>query len=96
MKRLLTLLFLLALPELVAACAMAAGAGATAGVGTAQERGLGVAIDDSAIHAKIWRLWLDNDPHIFLEVGLDVHEGRALLTGTIESPQNRLDAVRLT
>jgi len=95
MKRLLTLLFILALPSLLSACAAAAGAGATAGVGAAQERGLGVAIDDSAIHAKIWRLWLDSDPHIFLEVGLDVHEGRVLLTGTIDSPQNRLDAVRL-
>jgi len=95
MKRLLTLLFILALPSLLSACAAAAGAGATAGVGAAQERGLGVAIDDSAIHAKICRLWLDSDPHIFLEVGLDVHEGRVLLTGTIDSPQNRLDAVRL-
>jgi osmotically-inducible protein OsmY len=95
MKRLLTLFFLLALPSLLSACATAAGAGATAGVAASQERGLGVAIDDSAIHAKIWRLWLDTDPHIFLEVGVDVHEGRVLLTGTINSPQNRLDAVRL-
>ncbi len=95
MKRLLTLFFLLALPSLLSACATAAGAGATAGVAASQERGLGVAIDDSAIHAKIWRLWFDTDPHIFLEVGVDVHEGRVLLTGTINSPQNRLDAVRL-
>ncbi len=95
MKRLLTLFFLLALPSLLSACATAAGAGATAGVAASQERGLGVAIDDSAIHAKIWGLWLDTDPHIFLEVGVDVHEGRVLLTGTINSPQNRLDAVRL-
>jgi osmotically-inducible protein OsmY len=95
MKRLLTLFFLLALPSLLSACATAAGAGATAGVAASQERGLGVAIDDSATHAKIWRLWLDTDPHIFLEVGVDVHEGRVLLTGTINSPQNRLDAVRL-
>ena len=95
MKRLLTLFFLLALPSFLSACATAAGAGATAGVAASQERGLGVAIDDSATHAKIWRLWLDTDPHIFLEVGVDVHEGRVLLTGTINSPQNRLDAVRL-
>ncbi|MDP7669068.1 MAG: BON domain-containing protein [Alphaproteobacteria bacterium] len=95
MKRLLTLFFLLALPSLLSACATVAGAGATAGVAASQERGLGVAIDDSATHAKIWRLWLDTDPHIFLEVGVDVHEGRVLLTGTINSPQNRLDAVRL-
>lgn len=96
MRLLFTLLFLLTLPPLVSACAVAAGAGATAGVGAAQERGLGVAIDDSAIHAKIWGLWLNTDPHIFLEVGLDVHEGRVLLTGTIDNPQERLDAVRLS
>ena len=95
MKLLFTLLFLLTLPSLLSACAVAAGAGATAGVGAAQERGLGVAIDDSAIHAKIWRLWLVLPPPIFSKVGLDVHEGRVLLTGTVNNPQNRLDAVRL-
>ena len=95
MKLLFTLLFLLTLPPLLSACAVAAGAGATAGVGAAQERGLGVAIDDSAIHAKIWGLWLVLPPPIFSKVGLDVHEGRVLLTGTVNNPQNRLDAVRL-
>lgn len=95
MRLFFTLLFLLALPSLLSACATAAGAGATVGVAASQERGLGGAIDDSAIHAKIWRLWLDTDLHIFLEVGLEVHEGRVLLTGTVNNPQSRLDAVRL-
>ncbi len=95
MKLLFTLLFLLTLSSLLSACATTAGASATAGAAAVQERGLGGAIDDSAIYTKIWKLWLDTDPHLFLEVGLDVHEGRVLLTGIVDSPQNRLDAVRL-
>ena len=59
MKLLFTLLFLLTLSSLLSACTTTAGASATAGAAAVQERGLGGAIDDSAIYTKIWKLWLD-------------------------------------
>jgi len=79
----------------LAGCSLAVGAGATAGVAAAQERGLGGAIKDTAINAEIAKNWINFSPDLFVEISADVHEGRVLLTGTVSDPQARLDAVRL-
>ncbi len=79
----------------LAGCSFAVGAGATAGVAAAQERGLGGAIKDTTINAEIAKNWINFSPDLFAEVSADVHEGRVLLTGTVKDPQARLDAVRL-
>src|SRR5690606_5518926 len=39
--------------------------------------------------------WLNFDHTLFGKVGLEVYEGRALLTGAVTSEQTRADAVRL-
>lgn len=72
---------------------LAVGAGATAGTAAMQERGLGGAIDDTVIHAKITETYYSNDVRFKL-IATKVHEGRVLLTGTVPKPEDRIDAVR--
>lgn len=74
---------------------IAVGAGASAGVAASQERGLVTAVDDTAIAADINRLWLAHDASLFLDITTSVHEARVLLTGTVKTPEERVDAVRL-
>jgi osmotically-inducible protein OsmY len=71
------------------------GAGATVGVAASQERGLGAAIDDTAIRAEINHNWLQSDFDLYRRVSLQVQEGRVLLTGQVPTPGMRLEAVRL-
>lgn len=87
-----------ALALLQAACSpvgVAAGAGATAGVAAAQERGLSGALDDSQIRVQINHLWLQADERMYRKVSLQVQEGRALLTGVVPDEEMRAKAVRL-
>lgn len=72
---------------------VAVGAGATAGTAAMQERGLGGAIDDTVIHAKITGTYYNNDV-AFKLIAVKVHEGRVLLTGTVPKPEDRIAAVR--
>lgn len=74
---------------------VAVGAGATAGVAASQERGLGGAIDDTGIRLAINKLWLQESTKLFLDVNLQVQEGRVLLSGNVPTPEARLAAVRL-
>ncbi|NKB55713.1 MAG: BON domain-containing protein [Alphaproteobacteria bacterium] len=72
---------------------LAVGAGATAGTAAMQERGIGGAIDDTVIHAKITGSYYNNDV-AFKLIAVKVHEGRVLLTGTVPKPKDRIAAVR--
>lgn len=74
---------------------LAVGGGAAAVNAASQERGLKGAVNDTVIKAKITDLWLRFDKELFASVGLQVVEARALLTGRVDKPQTRLDAVRL-
>jgi osmotically-inducible protein OsmY len=74
--------------------ATVAGAGAV-GMGAAEERGLEGAVDDAKIRAAINGLWIDKDFTLFREVTLTVNEGRVMLTGSVEKPETRVEAVRL-
>jgi osmotically-inducible protein OsmY len=71
------------------------GAGAV-GMGAAEERGLEGAVDDTKIRTAINGLWLDNNFTLFREVTLTVNEGRVMLTGSVEKPETRIEAVRLS
>ncbi len=82
----------------LAACSaegMVVGGAATAGVAAAQERGLSGAVSDTEIRLEINHLWLQHDEEMYRKVGLQVQEGRVLLTGSVPTPEMRLDAVRL-
>jgi osmotically-inducible protein OsmY len=72
------------------------GAGASAGVAAAEERGLEGAIDDTKIRVQINDLWFRRDVEMYRKVGLDIHEGRVMLTGVVPNDEARAEAVRLT
>lgn len=84
---------LLILGGLSGCVGLAVGAGATAGTAAMQERGIGGAIDDTVIHAKITETYYSNDVRFRL-IAAKVHEGRVLLTGTVPKPEDRIEAIR--
>jgi osmotically-inducible protein OsmY len=71
------------------------GAGAAAGVSVVQERSVGDAIDDVTIRLRINDLWFSENFDLYRRVELQVLEGRVLLSGSVDDPRTRLDAVRL-
>ena len=92
MNPLFTLLSLLALTA-CAAPGIVAGA-AMAGLAVAQERSIGTVIDDTAIELQIQHYLLQASDGLFIRVGIEVHEGRVLLTGVVPTPDDRVEAVR--
>ena len=92
MNPLFTFLSLLALTA-CAAPGILAGA-ATAGLAVAQERSIGTVIDDTAIELPIQHYLLQASDGLFIRVGIEVHEGRVLLTGVVPAPDDRVEAVR--
>ena len=91
---------LLALASLgLAGCTLpgaVAGGTATAGVAVAQERSIGNAIDDTVITTVVSTNLLQYHIDLFQAVDVEVVEGRVLLTGKVERPDDRVEAVRLT
>ena len=75
---------------------VAVGAGATTGVAALQERGLEVAARDIRLEAEIIAQWLTHNDKLVTKVGVEVYEGRVLLTGAVAGEAMRADAVRLT
>ncbi len=75
---------------------VAVGAGATTGVAALQERGLEVAARDTRLEAEIIAQWLTHNDKLVTKLGVEVYEGRVLLTGAVDGEAMRVDAVRLT
>lgn len=73
----------------------AVGAGATTGVAAAQERGLVGTARDTAISAQIQELWFRTNHEMFGKLSCTVTEQRALLTGKVQDPEMRVEAVKL-
>jgi osmotically-inducible protein OsmY len=94
----------LAVPALLLASGLAlsgcieTAVGGAAAVGTTamQERGVKGAVNDTAIRAEINHNWLDKDHRLFIDLNLQVHEGRVLVSGTVKDAQIRADAIQLT
>ena len=80
----------------VSGCApVAITAGTAAASATTEERGFEGAVSDTVIRAEINALWLANDADLILAIELEVVEGRVLLAGHVEKPEQRVEAVRL-
>lgn len=73
----------------------AAGAGATVGVAAAQEGGIKGATTDAAIRLQITDAWFRHNIDMYRFLDMTVKEGRVLLTGSVPTPDMRVDAVRL-
>lgn len=73
------------------------GAGATTGgVVAAQERTAGNAVDDAGIKLTINNLFIRQDINdLFKNVAIHVTEGRVLLTGDVDKPESKVQAVGL-
>ena len=74
----------------------AVGGAAAVGVSVVQERSIGAAVDDTITHAAISGYLFKKDIELYRKVGIEVVEGRVLLTGSVAKPADRVEAVRLT
>lgn len=72
----------------------AIGAAATTGVAASSQKGIGGTADDTVIRATINSLWMDINIDMWRELGLDVSEGRVLITGKVDNPEWRVAAVK--
>lgn len=71
------------------------GAAAEGGKAAAQEGGIQRAWTDTRIQAEINDLWFQQDLDMFRKLDLTVNEGRVLITGVVQNPEHRVEAVRL-
>ncbi|MEM7267722.1 MAG: BON domain-containing protein [Pseudomonadota bacterium] len=71
------------------------GAAATTGVSVAQERTTRQALTDAEISIRINNALLNEDAALFRDVSLEVVEGRVLLTGAVETPEDRIRAAEI-
>lgn len=71
--------------------------GAAAGVGTAasKEGGIPGAFSDAGIKGRINEAWFNYDLETFSKLSTTVNQGRVLLTGVVQNPEDRVEAVRL-
>jgi osmotically-inducible protein OsmY len=68
---------------------------ATVGVAATEERGVSGALTDARIRTDINAAWLHASMDMLQKVDLSVNEGRVHLTGTVPTPEMRLQAVKL-
>ncbi len=96
-KHPLTVAFALILAApLLSGCVAAAATGIFAGVSAArQERTVGAAIDDVRIKTAVTVRLAGAAASNFLNVSTTVIEGRVLMTGRVDDPEERLDATRI-
>lgn len=69
--------------------------GSAAGTAAAREGGLKASLEDARISAKIQDLWLKYNFEMFSKLNLTVDQGRVLITGVVQQPEHRVEAVRL-
>ncbi len=89
---------LIASTLLLCSCApigIATGIAATAGVSASQEGGISGAVSDAGIQIAINDLWFKYDVDTFSKLDLTINNGRVLITGVVQKPEARVEAVRL-
>jgi len=91
----ITALGLLALTTAACGPGMFIGAAATGGIAVAEERSVGTQVDDLGIKIAINEALFSYDEALFQNVSIDVTEGRVLLIGKVEEPEDRVEAVRI-
>lgn len=74
---------------------MAAGAGATLGIASAKEGGISGAATDMRIKTLVSEKWFSYKVDTFRKLNLTVDQGRVLITGIVQNPDDRVEAVRL-
>lgn len=96
--RLVFILLLLLVPLGLGACTpigAVIGAGAVAGTAGQSERGFEGTAKDIALKTEINHYLFQSNVDLFSAVGLSVNDGRVLLTGSVEKPEDRIKAASL-
>lgn len=95
-QKILVALTLIAATLSLSGClGVAAGAGASVGVAAAQEGGIKGAASDTAIRLAITDNWIKHNLDMYNRLSMTVKEGRVLVTGSVPTPDMRVDAIRL-
>lgn len=96
-KLILTVSLVSVVPALSAcgAVGLAAGAGAAVGIASQQEGGVSSAASDVRIKAMIADKWFKYKVDTFSKLSTTVDQGRVLITGIVQNPDDRVEAVRL-
>lgn len=74
---------------------MATGAAAVTGISAAQEGGLSRAYTDTKIKVLINEAWFNFDVEAFRKLSTTINHGRVLVTGVVQDPAQRVEAIRL-
>ncbi len=85
-----------AMTNLTGCVGMIIGGAATAGVAAYQERGIKGFAADTETATKVRTKILEADNQLFNDVGVEVYEGRVLLTGRVPSEEKRAEAVKIS
>ncbi len=92
------IMMLMASSVLLSGCGavgLATGVGAAVGVSAAKEGGIKGTVADEAIRLNISDLWFKKDVKLFSKLNLTVNQGRVLVTGVVQNPEDRVEAIRL-
>ena len=87
------LMTLVIMPTVTGCTGAAVGAGAAVGVAAFEERTIGTVADDTRIAAQIRLAILDKGTDYSLKIGIEVFEGRVLVTGAVPTEKMRAGAV---
>ena len=71
-----------------------AGGGATTMVVAEGDKSVGTVVDDASIKLNISALFLEAGNSLFLDIDVQVNEGRVLLTGIVETQESRINAIK--
>lgn len=74
---------------------IATGVGASVGIASAKEGGLTQSFRDAQIEVTINDLWFKHDIEMFRKLNMTVEQGRVLITGVVQDPDHRVEAIRL-
>jgi len=85
-----------AMTNLTGCVGMIIGGAATAGVAAYQERGIKGFAADTETATKVRTKILEADNQLFNDIGVEVYEGRVLLTGRVPNEEKRAEAVRIS
>lgn len=94
-QRALPLILLSSLMLSSCAVGVATTAGVAVGTAAVQEGGLSRAVSDARIQTEINDRWFRHSVDMFTKLDMTINQGRVLLTGVVQDPQHRVEAVRL-
>ena len=70
-------------------------AGAAGGIAAAREGGFRQTVIDMRIQLETNDLWFKYDVEAFSKLNMSVEQGRVLVTGVVQNPDHRVEAIRL-